>query len=88
MNYIIKSLSHNKYCLRAVIIVPVLGILAFTPYSSTAGTTDRQSPRKHWVVSYWQQRQSKHRLPIRWQQSLEKPRVPDRDPYPGYDWFY
>ena len=77
MNYTvksIKSLFSNKCYVQAIMILPVLGILAVTGCSSIEGTADKQ--------------QSTHRGATYMEQSQENPQAADSDPDPGYEWFY
>ena len=77
MNYtvkFIKSLFSNKRYVQAIIILPVLGILAVTGCSSIQGTADRQQTTRR-MAAYMEQMQ-------------ENPPAADSDPDPGYEWFY
>jgi hypothetical protein len=77
MNYTvksIKSLFSNKCYVQAIMILPVLGMLAVTGCSSIQGTVDQQQATRR-VTTYMEQRQEN--LP-----------VADSDPDPGYEWFY
>ena len=56
-------------------ILPVLGILAFTGCSSIGGTADRQQVTTNPVAAYLEQKQ-------------EQAQPADSDPDPGYEWFY
>jgi cytochrome b len=74
MKYAIKLLFDNKCYLRAVMIFPVLGFLAFTGCSGVHGTAEQQL--------------SQNRLAAFVEQSHEKPQPADSKPNPGYQWFY
>jgi hypothetical protein len=75
MNYAIKSLLNNKRCLQAMMLVPVLGILAFTGCSHLDGTVERQAQTKNGLAVYSE-----------WEQ--EKQQSADSNLDPGYEWFY
>jgi hypothetical protein len=75
MNYAIKSLLNNKHCLHAMMIAPVLGILASTGCSHLDGTAEKQPLTKNGVAVYSE-----------WKQ--EKLQSTDSNPDPGYEWFY
>jgi len=73
MNHVIKSVLNNRHCLQAMMIVPVLGIAAFTGCSSHDGTAERQQKNGVAVYSEWGQ---------------PKLHPDDSNPDPGYKWFY
>ncbi|MBV8213266.1 MAG: hypothetical protein JOZ08_08580 [Verrucomicrobia bacterium] len=75
MNYAIKLLLNTKRCLYATMIVPIIGIAAFTGCSHIDGTAGNQPLMKNRVVMYSEQ-------------SQEKPEPSDSNPDPGYKWFY
>lgn len=69
------QLLNAKHYLQAAMILPVLGILAFTGCSSVGGTADRQQATTNRVATYLEQKQ-------------EQAQPADSDPDPGYEWFY
>jgi hypothetical protein len=64
-------LLNNKYYLQAAMILPVIGILAFTGCSSIDGTVERQQATTNRVGTYLEHKQ-------------EQLQPADSDPDPGY----
>jgi hypothetical protein len=67
----------KKFSLRAALLLPLAGLVAFAGCSSIDGTTASQPVTKSRVAAYMEQ-------------SAEKPaNTPaDTDEDPGYEWFY
>ena len=67
----------KKNSLRAVLILPLAGLVAFAGCSSIDGTTANQTVTKNRVAAFMEQ-------------TPEKPASPtaDTDEDPGYEWFY
>jgi len=74
MKNAIKSIFDNKFYVRAVMICPILGFLAFTGCSSVHGTAEQQL--------------SKNRVAAYLEQGQEKPSPSDSETDPEYEWFY
>jgi hypothetical protein len=70
----VPLLKNNKSVLRAALILPVVGLLAFTGCANLGGTAANQNLHTN-RASYMEQSQ---------------PQVQqvDSDPDPGYEWFY
>jgi len=68
------TITTNKRYVQAIMILPVLGMLAVTGCSSIQGTADQQQTTRR-VTTYMEQRQA-------------NPPAADSDPDPGYEWFY
>jgi hypothetical protein len=68
------TITTNKRYVQAIMILPVLGMLAVTGCSSIQGTADQQ--------------QTTHRVTTYMEQSQQNPPAADSDPDPGYEWFY
>jgi hypothetical protein len=67
----------KKNSLRAVLILPLAGLVAFGGCSSIDGTTANQAVTKNRVAAFMEQ-------------TPEKPAstTADTDEDPGYEWFY
>jgi hypothetical protein len=75
MNYVIKSILDRKHGLQAMMIVPVLGVVAFAGCSNLDGTAERQPQTKNGMTVYSEWRQ-------------EKSQQADANLDPVYEWFY
>jgi hypothetical protein len=71
---LVMTITTNKRYVQAIMMSPVLGMLAVTGCSSIQGTADQQRTTRR-VTTYMEQRQ-------------ENPPAADSDPDPGYEWFY
>jgi hypothetical protein len=71
----LSVLLNKKSYLRIALLVPALGLLAFTGCASIDGTAQGQWPTDNRVGTYMEQ-----------SQQMVQP--VDSDLGPGYDWFY
>ena len=67
--------SNSRHYLTTALMLPVIGLLAFTGCSSIDGTAQNQMAPKNHVAAYLEQTQ-------------EKSQPVDSNPDPTYEWFY
>ena len=70
-----KLISETKN-LRAIVILPIIGLLAFTGCANLQGTAGNQTVTTKQAAAYLEQRQEPTLTPA------------DHDPDPTYEWFY
>ena len=70
-----KLISQPKY-LQAIVILPIIGLLAFTGCANLAGTAGNRAVTTNQAATYLEQRQDATLNPL------------DQDPDPTYEWFY
>jgi len=81
MNYGINSRLNDKHFLQAMMIVPLLGLVAFTGCSHIDGTADKERLTKNGVLA-------SDGVVVYSEWKPAKPRSADLNPNPGYKWFY
>lgn len=70
-----KLISQPKY-LQAIVILPIIGLLAFSGCANLEGTAGHQTATTKQAAAYLEQRQ---------ETTLNSA---DQDPDPTYEWFY
>jgi hypothetical protein len=70
-----RSINKTDY-FRAIAILPIMGLLAFTGCANLAGTAGHQTVTTKQAAAYLEQRQETTLNPA------------DQDPDPTYEWFY
>jgi hypothetical protein len=70
-----KVISETHY-LRAIVMLPMIGLLAFTGCANLDGMAGHQTAPTNRVAAYLEQRQETTVNPV------------DQDPDPTYEWFY
>jgi hypothetical protein len=70
-----KLISKTHYP-RAFVMLPIIGLLAFTGCANLDGTAGHQTAATKRVAAYLEQRQETTANPV------------DQDPDPTYEWFY
>jgi hypothetical protein len=70
-----KLISQPKY-LQAIVILPIIGLLAFTGCANLEGTAGHQTATTQRAAAYLEQPQERTLNPA------------DQDPDPTYEWFY
>jgi hypothetical protein len=70
-----RSINKTDY-LRAIVILPIIGLLAFTGCANLEGTAGHQTVATQQVAAYLEQPQDRTLNPA------------DQDPDPTYEWFY
>jgi hypothetical protein len=70
-------LIDKKNYLRAILLVPVMGVVAFTGCSSISGTASNRTATTNPVSAYLENKQENANI-----------QPADSDPDPTYEWFY
>lgn len=70
-----KLINKTNY-LRAIVIFPIIGLLAFTGCANLEGTAGHQTATTNRTAAYLEQPQDRTLNPV------------DQDPDPTYEWFY
>ena len=71
----LKLISKTQY-LRAILMLPMMGLLAFTGCANLGGTAANQMGPTKQAAAYLEQAQDRTISPV------------DQDPDPTYEWFY
>ena len=71
----LKLISKTQY-LRAILMLPTMGLLAFTGCANLGGTAANQTGTTKQAAAYLEQAQDRTVNPA------------DQDPDPTYEWFY
>lgn len=71
----LKLISKTQY-LRAILMLPTMGLLALTGCANLAGTAGHQTVTTKQTAAYLEQAQDRTVNPA------------DQDPDPTYEWFY
>ena len=71
-----SKLPNKTNSLRAIVILPTIGLLAFTGCANLAGTAGNQTVTTKQAAAYLVQAQDRTVNPA------------DQDPDPTYEWFY
>ena len=71
----LRSINKTDY-FRAIAILPIMGLLAFTGCANLAGTAGHQTVTTKQAAAYLEQPQDRTINPV------------DQDPDPTYEWFY
>ena len=72
----IPRLINETNYLRAIVILPIIAILAFTGCANLGDTAGHQAVTSNHAATYLEQRQDTTQTPA------------DQDPDPTYEWFY
>lgn len=70
-----KLIRETKY-LRAIVILPIIGLLAFSGCANLEGTAGNQAGTTNHTATYLEQQEDRALNPV------------DQDPDPTYEWFY
>ena len=70
-----RLISETKN-LRAIVLLPIIGLLAFTGCANLGDTAGHQTVTTKQTAAYLEQRQDRTLTPV------------DQDPDPTYEWFY
>jgi hypothetical protein len=71
-----SKLPNKTNCFRAIVILPIIGLLAFTGCANLAGTAGHQTATTRQAAAYLEQAQDR---------TVD---AADQDPDPTYEWFY